>query len=456
MGQESDLTVKGDIDLSDYIRIVSEEGNSRRSTILVLKSLIESGTATPFFNVVGSGDDKGLIVTEQFSVGTPCGPKEAAFGSGDSYPVGTECVSPDDTPEAGSAWHCSLSNTIEQTITSATDITNTLASDTGSTIGFFNETTTGNYLLIGSVHKFAGLKVKINTAGVIEADNIQGEFLSEDGVDWTPTNLMVTQADYPYEQRANIPASIGGESEQWHFGFNPLVDRNTWQQSTLNINGEDYTKYWGRIRITSDITTDAIVEQVKLHTDRTEINADGTVEKYGLAVYPRTLIFGVDKLINNSARSPSNQNVTYDAGVVIANYTDNQFNNGTIDSGLLIQNIVSGIHTGVPLILSISFYVEGTTIGNVEWEADVYEIKDEFVYDGTAIPKTYSNIAQITTPSNLVRKTTNILIDISHLTYNDAILINIKRDATSGNPDDTLADDCVITNVRLTGYFWKP
>jgi len=410
---------------------------------------------TPFIDVTSSGDDKGLIVTEQFSVGTPASPKESVFGAGDSYPVGTELTGPDATPAAGSAWHCTIANTTGQSVVSATDITSTLASDSGSSIGLFGSTSAGNYLLIGSDFRFAGLKAKVATAGSVEPTGVQGEFLPGESEAWLAASFMVSQADWPYEQRANnIATEIG--SEQWHFGFNPLVDRNTWEKATLNINGTDYTKYWARFRVVSDIVTDPVIEQLKLHTDRFEINADGSTEYYGLGVYPKTLLAGIGHLIENSGITPSNQSVTYDTGAVTAAYKNNKFTFNKLDTGILVQNIVDGVHTGVPLVLSISYYVNSANTGAIEWETDVYEIADGFVYDGTAVPRNYNVIDTVASPSNQVRRTANILIPIDNLTYDDAILIVIKRDATSGNSDDTLEADCVATNIRLTGYFWRP
>ncbi len=456
MVKENELPIKSDIDLGDFLRVVSEEGVSNVTVLAKIKELIESGTATPYLTVVGTGDDKGLICTEQFSVGSPCIQKESAFGGGDSYPIGGECSTPEGPFEPGSAWHCTLSNTTGQIITGAVDVTQELASDTGSTKALFNGTTAGNYILFGSDHVFPGIKAKIETAGVVEQGHIQGEFLPVDFGSWIAAAHMVTQAEYPYEQRANIISAIGGESEQWHFGFNPLLSRTSWQKTTMTINGTDYTKYWGRLRILTNITTDPVIQQIKLHTDRLEINADGTVEHYGLSVYPKTLVSGVNNLINNTIGSPSNQDVNYESGQTIADYTDNQFNNGAIDSAIIIQNILDGIHTGISLIFSISYYPEGNETGDVEWEAHVYEIADGFVYDGSASPEIYTEIDTIATPSEAIRRTANILIPIDNLTYNDSILIKLRRDATIGNADDTLPENCVVTNVRLTGYFWRP
>ena len=458
MGQESDLTVKGDIDLSDYIRIVSEEGDSRKSLIAALKALIESGTATPYIQVVPISDDKGLIFTEQISVGSPSNPKESVFGGGDSYGVGLEDTTSDGTPVAGSAWHCTIANTTGTTIVSATDITEILASDSGSTTGLFGGETVGNYILVGSEYPYNGIKVKIDTIGIIEPENVFAESLLNDTPVWLDTKFMATKADYPLTQRGWTLASVVG-SEHWRFGFDPTGPLPpTWDKVTLNINGTDYTKYWSRFRIGTEITTDPIIEQIKLHTSRLEINSDGNLELFDLARRRKTLLSGVGHLIENNVDSASDQTVIYDSTTdneCIVKYKTNRFADNALDTAILIQNIETGIDTSIPLVLDLSYYVNTTNTGDIEWGVDLYNAQDGFIYDGSATPHSYIEIDTISSNSYRKRRTLSIKIPVHQLTDEDTIVIKLKRDARTANTNDTLSGDVVLTNIRLTGYFWK-
>ena len=115
MGRESNLGPVTNIDDNTEYRIVIG-GLSKNVLGSVLKTYLGEGTATPFIEVVGTGDDKGLVCTEQWAVGKPSNPKESVFGGGDSYGVGLEDTTPEGTPKAGSAWHCNTANTIGDTI----------------------------------------------------------------------------------------------------------------------------------------------------------------------------------------------------------------------------------------------------------------------------------------------------------------------------------------------------
>jgi hypothetical protein len=397
--------------------------------------------------VTAGGDDSGLAITSgQFSVGVPGNGRESVFGGGDSYPVPI-------------AYHFDYSNLSGTTITGATDISEELQSDSGgSTVGLFDGTTAGKAILVGSDVTFGGVKAKITTAGDIGLpDNILAQYMLNDTT-WVSAQFMVTDSSEPYEQRARMLATKDNSSEQWRFGFNPeYIYSDVWQKVTLTINGSAITKYWALFRITSDITTDPVIEQLKLHTNRFEINADGFTEYFGRARYPRTLVHGINNVVTNASANPPNETVVYGDGVS-ALYSDNELANSAIDGFLIIQNIEEGMDTSIPLYLDVSWYVKGTNTGDVSLHANIFDVKDGFVYDGTATPRESDEvITTIASDSNLVRKTTRLELPVHDLTPRDgAIVIDIHRDATGDNPNDTLSANIVVTNVKLTGYFWKP
>jgi len=454
MPKESELTNKLDADLSDKVRGVSEEGVSVNIPIVTLKTLIQSGTSVPYIDLVSIGDDKGLIFTEQISVGSPAEPKESVFGGGDSYGVGLENDIPNGTPEPGSAWYCTMANTDNAVITSATDVSVEFSSDTGSAIGLFNGVSAGNYILIGSEYKFDGVKIKTTVAGVVEPDNVVVEHLINNNPTWSDVSFMSTNSNYPYEQRGDQLSSVVG-SEQWRFGFDPLSLPIIWDKVSLNINGTIYTKYWTRIRITSNISTDPVVEQIKLHTDRMEINSEGVVEFFGKSRPMSVLQSGIRCLINNAISVASNENVVYETNKCVAAYTNNKLNNNAVDSTLILQNIEYGIDTSVPLLLEISYLITTDVAGNIEWRLDIYDVADDYTYDGSNTSRSYSYIDSIPSGRNLKRSTKQFIIPINHLTEDNIALIKIERDATNANTNDTLPGNVVITNVKLSGVRWR-
>ena len=230
---------------------------------LLNKTTAQLNDILTFLFGTATGDDKGVAVKGgQVSVGAPGEGQEMVVGEGDSYPVTI-------------AFHCTEANTTGLTITGATDVTEILQSDESSTTGLFDGVTAGNYILVGAVERFAGVKAKIDTAGTIEPDNVCGEYLEDNSPTWTDSKYMATDSNFPYTQRGNTLASVIG-SEQWRFGYDPTAGIPTWDTVTLNINGTDYTYRWARFRIETAITLDPIIQQIKLHTNRWECNADGS------------------------------------------------------------------------------------------------------------------------------------------------------------------------------------
>jgi len=263
---------------------------------------------------------------------------------------------------------------------------------------------------------------------------------------------MATDSNFPYTQKGHHIAETDNSSEQWRFGFDPLTLPQVWEKVTLNINGTDYTKYWARFRVNQAIVTDPVIEQLKLHTNRFEINSDGTEERFGLARVKKSLVFGLVNSITNGLNDPANETVSYGTNFS-AKYIDNEFQANRKDGFGVTQGIDEGLDTSIPLTLSISYYVKGINTGDIEFNIEAFQVQDDFIYDGTAIPDTYSIQDNVITPSNLQRRTVQVSIKVNNLTPVDGVLISLFRDAGEGG--DNLNASVVVTNVALTGYFWR-
>lgn len=381
--------------------------------------------------VTSEGDDAGVNFINQLSVGTPFDPKELVVGQGDS------------TVEGMVGYHT------DDDITYV-DITDIIASDTGSTIGLFNGTTAGKIIYIGSDFIFSGVKVKINTAGIIEPANVLIEYW--DGTQWDFANFMATDADFPYSQYGWSLTNNDNTSEQWRVDLDPYELRDPWVKNTIN----GVEKYWSRFRIVSNITQDAIIEQVKIHTSRWECNSDGTTEYFGLGRYKKTILSGINNLVNNAALSPANESVDY-SNLVVAGYTDNQLNNGAFDSRLFILNVDEGLDTSIKIEVRISYYVDGPDTGDIEFRLTKIPVMDDFVYDGTALEEDLqTQIETISVNSDLVRKTAVLYMPVNEGTPAEAYVFVLSRDARGTNPNDTLPDNVILTHIVVNGYFWRP
>lgn len=427
-GSAADVSYQTGIVADKAIRV---EGN------IHLDGSIKSQDGTVRMEILQETDDEGISIRGgQFSVGDVSDPRESVFGSGDSYPVPI-------------AFHCDESNTVGLTITGATDVTTILETDTGSSVGLFGGIASGKYILIGSDYPFQGVKVKYNTFGSVDPSNVRLESWRGDN-DYFKTEYVVTNSSgYPRSQYANnMNNSL---TEHWRFGYNPLVP-SSWMPITLNINGLNITKYWGRFVVETGIVSDPIIEQIKLHTDRVEIDHLGQ-EFFGFARPGRTLQGGLHVTTPNAFIDPANENVLYGSGVT-AKYQDNEFASNADDGFLLVQGIDVGLDTGMPIILSLSYYVKGAGTGDVVFDIDVFQVDDGFVYDGNAVSDQYSVGDTVVASSNLVRRSVKVLINAEKVIPGEALLISIKRNSVT-NPADTLNANIVNTFVALAGYFWK-
>ncbi len=382
-----------------------------------------------------TGDDRGVHFKNQVSV------EGELIAGKDSYPVPI-------------AFHCDIASTTGKTITGATDITAILQSDTGSFTGLFGGTTAGSYVLIGSPVTFEGAKVKYNAVATVEPANITAEYYINDIEQWSPVAFMGTNSNYPQESHGWNIAMPDHTAEQIFFGFDPLnrTDPDPWEVLTFNINGTNYTYKWARYRVVTAITGDPQVEQIKLHTDRIEHESTGTF-RYGRARTPVQLFAGVDNTTPNSLIDPIDENVSY-TPTFTAKYKDNEFANNRDDGFGVVVNRKFGLDSSVPLMVAISFYVKGTSTGNVEFTFRSSQVTDGYIYNGTNPAETSTKIVTIATSSNLERQTTQALVPINQLESNSAVVIEVSRlGASSGL--DTLSNNVVITNVVVTGFIWK-
>lgn len=424
-----DLLVQEVIQSTEW-DIVASSANIGQGTDPQLTALLDQIT------VVSEGDDKGVEFAHQLSA------QGEIIAGKDSYPVPV-------------AFHCTVADTTGKTIVNATDVTSILQSDSGSFTGMFGGTTAGSYILVGSVEQYEGAKVKYESLATVEPDNITAEFYRNDVDTWVNVAFMGTNSDFPYEAHGDQIATDNHTAEQIFFGFDPLTrdQPSTWEALTFNINGQDYTYKWARFRITAPITGDPQVEQIKLHTDRIEFEYAG-IFKYGRARSPIQLVAGVSQIVKNDLSDPANEVVAYTPNFSAA-YLDNELANNAIDGFGIVVNRTFGLDTSVPLVVALSFYVKGTATGDVEFNFETSQVIDGYVYNGTEPFTASAETVTIAAPADLVRKTVQFRVPINKLQANSGIVVNLYRDATGTNPEDTLAANIVITNVVVTGFAWK-
>jgi hypothetical protein len=387
---------------------------------------------------VPAGDDAGNSFSKQLSVGEPNAGAEMAIGEGDSYPVSM-------------AWHVDTTGFSGLTVTGATDVTSILQSDNSSTTGLFNSNASGKCLLVMSdVGRYGGVKVKLDTAGTVEPASVIAEYLANNSPTWAQSLYMATDAEFPYDQKGNVLASCSSCSEQWRFTFDPDNVPPTWDIVTLNINGTDYTGRFARFCTVAPITLDPIVEQIKLHTNRWECNADGNTEYFGRARYPRDL--RITKY-TNADKNPANENISVGAGVTLV-ATDNEFTSGANDGNIYTFTIPIGLDTSIPIFVEKRFYPMGAGAGDIKYDCHVYKIREGDILDGT-IPSSsdLSNIISVNNQSGELLKTV-FKFFVADLVPGDSVVLDIHRDGP--NVADTFASSIADVSGRAVAHFWRP
>jgi hypothetical protein len=371
--------------------------------------------------------DTGHVILGELSVGSPGNPAESVFGEGDSHVRGMS-VFRNTNLEIG-AW---------------SDITTEMASKTGSTADAFSALTVGAALYIGGDEKeFPNLKIDTTAAIVLGAGALVWEFST--GAGWTAFLLMAADSVMPYNSYAQ---DVFGRIafEQVRFG---TQDMGTW--ATQAVNG--VTKFWVRARvITAAITTAPTLQQIKLGTNRTEINADGVVEHYGTGELIKDLTWH-QRLVNDLVGAASgNSNILLSPSITLS-LIDNQFSNNNVDGVGGIVEVPEGLDTSRPLTMLFR-WIPTASPGNVEFSSNFAPVSIGDLLDGSLAETLQAQVVAAPAVDTLVENSFDF--DISSLTAGDLVAFSLFRDATGGNdPPDTLAGNVEIVMMHVEGTFWR-
>lgn len=209
--------------------------------------------------------DEGLNILGELHVGTPARPAESAFGEGDSYTTGMLVYTETD----GGVF---------------VDESAAAASASGSTVTYPDVTVNSAIYIASSLSNMInviahyGIKTIIDTIAVFGSGNIILEYWN--GSSWIEENAMEVDAGGSYWPHAKNYFQEGGPK---HIRYNPKLAIDNWTKNDPIVPalGTDY--FWIRFRIESEVTTVPIFEQIKLHANTFEPNADGWIEYRGKA-----------------------------------------------------------------------------------------------------------------------------------------------------------------------------
>ena len=370
--------------------------------------------------------DVALQVTAEFHVGSEDRPRESAFGGGDSHTRNVAYLR-NTNLEAGT-W---------------SNITTQLAYQDAVTAPLFSGTLVGNSFYVGGDQPFSGLKAEMTTA------RVGGAIVLEywNGAAWVQIPHLSSDANFPYMQYAQDALSRVN-SEQIRFGTAAITG---W--TTKSLNG--ITKYWIRWRVTTALTTIPAADRVKVHTNRTEINADGTVEYFGSAEPQRQLMW--HRSLMEELDGFAQPDATIDIAItptLSVRARNNRWQDGNKDGSTTFLQATPGLDTSRPIVYDVGWAPEATGAGNVELQLDVVTINPGNVLG--ALPYT-AQLSQIVTGPFVdnTLQVTRFTFTVPNLTTTGSLVMALYRDASGGNLDDTFGSDAMHVYSAVYGTFWR-
>ena len=296
------------------------------------------------FNDATVGDEALVIYTE-LAVGRPELGRESVFGEGDSYTRGMFVY----TYNASSAAYTNVTNNV------------TVPGD-GNT-ATFSGLTVNNAIYVCTTIKDANAAIIAHLGQKMAVDTAQvgGEIVTEywNGGSWVELHTMGVNSSGNYiSYGVNYLQTSGSHQVR----FNDMVE-DTWVANDPMSLGVNY--YWMRFRVNSTITTSPVFDQIKIHSNRLEVNADGYLEYFGKGrpIYTLPIIYGSFQAAGNS---PANQDIfvsdKLDVGMI-----ENSFQNGATDRTGMAFYVPLDMDTSCPLRFRISYIGTAASTATVDW-----------------------------------------------------------------------------------------
>ena len=407
-------------------------------------SMFDASKVTLSFDSDLAGDE-GMILYEELQVGSPERGREAVFGEGDSYTRGMMVYT-------------------ETALGVFVDVSTAAASVSGSTFTFPG-VAAENAIYVSSdlqdatdYKQFLGIKMASTTALVPGAGEVVAEYWdgTVGGGSWVEFRTFSAGSNSPYTPYANALFVRANSSEQIRFDDLCDTTRFDWAKNDPPTTGT--SRFWIRFRVKTGVTTVPVFEQFKVHSNRTEINADGVVEHMGAARFKRIIeSVNVRNTIPVVGKSPGN--VPVDFGPIInLNATANQFANNASDGFGQLITIPYGLDTSIPLEYIVRWAPTTNVASGIVALDFTYGIGKVGVVLNGGNPET-TDTQPITTTLNTANQIyeTSFLLSIPTAVPENGLFMVLQRQAAGGTgpTGDTYGGNIYIVNLELFGTFWR-
>ncbi len=199
---------------------------------------------------------------------------------------------------------------------------------------------------------------------------------------WTAFGTMGTKSDGRYLPVKEVASIIG--SHQIRFDAR-LNDSFEWDESDPFGLGESH--YWVRVIMGDNLTDPGGIEQIKLHTSRTEINSDGFVEYFGKGRPVGKLPWTKEQIKPTSLGNLSDVDLYLSDNIVIGG-DENGFSAG--QNAGFGSTMPDDMDTSTPVNfgLTVRPAATGTVLYTIRW---TYAEPGSLIFISTAGPATHVN-----------------------------------------------------------------
>lgn len=379
------------------------------------------------------------VYTGRIRIGTQFEPTSSNFGEG-RYILENIATMTNDNLEIGT-W---------------LDVSADALSFEGSEFDYFQGTSAGNCLYVGSLDYLVGIRtcVTVATTSIISTHDLCWEYW--DGVNWTRFYTMQNITNAPY---ANYLPKFVSEVNKYQVRFG-LKGANQLVLKTLN----GVEKFWVRCRIINDLPSVPKGEYIKIHAHNAKHNSDGWLEYYGNSRPIGRLPWDITITKPNNS-SPGNQTI-YLSDNMGMGLTDNNFQDGSLDriafNGLLPQDI----DFSFPIKVKVVYMGSSNSSGDVEWFVKFVNTNVGTGVYMTTMPAPTDHADTVTTT-----KITNIGVNTSEteqretfemqltninprpaIGEEDMLWISIERNGAGSN--DTYSGDIALVQINLFYIKW--
>lgn len=323
------------------------------------------------------------------------------------------------------------------------DITANMKDTQAGTDNLFPGTGTDNCCYFGASQSTPkGIKVVLTAAMVLGVGSYI-EFSWWNGASWIVFNKMAVDSTGTISYANAIWLRVANEDIQF--------DTASYANVAKALNGT--TAYWIRARITvAALTTVPTAQYCRIHGSQTRISETGVLNRFGYASINRIISKPEPK--SWTTKAPASSNVAISANITYAG-TLNQYNDNVSDGTVFTVPVPEGLDTSKPITFRTLFTpTANVAAGNVELELLVVRVVTGSTI-GALTEYSYTQITGVLINSANVTYANTITFYAPDVVPGDYLVIGHFRDATGGNPHDTLGSNIVNLDRELSGYYYR-